>query len=305
MILLALIVIETLLLASLIAARFFGGVGFQTDRAIISFINILFLPIFAIDGVIHEKTLDLLAFVGVSLLSFFYSLIEFNARNWDWYREEAPASDTQFKMKFVLTIFFVFLNLTFSYMAYVHFGWSLYRRIGASMELKGLYKNYLRLETFFKVDLWAGLNLALMSSIYLQDTKFIVCGSLSCFGCIFLIIVGWAGVRKESKKMIQLFYALYIFQFAYNFFVLYQVIYYNRAGEFANIGGAGFFTSYLTIFGSLAARILVTVQLYLCYKKFGQGLREVFLKSGQSTENTRADSASSLLGSDKLTYSTL
>jgi len=84
------------------------------------------------------------------------------------------------------------LNLVFAYLAYKNFGWVVYKKIGASVEMTMMYTRYQQMIALLKLDVQIGINVVLIAGFFLYTTNiqlYLDIGVLC--STVFLAAIGW------------------------------------------------------------------------------------------------------------------
>ncbi|KAG0297802.1 hypothetical protein BGZ96_004731 [Linnemannia gamsii] len=177
-----------------------------------------------------------------------------------------------------------------AYKLYKEFGWSIYKKIGADLAMRDMYKIYQIFIMILKFDIFfqLGFSAQFLSIIVLSYTGFdtktglpkeltpaeksefknilIIHLVLSVGACIVLPILAWRGLKRECKYSMAAFICGGIGTLVYNIIKLNQVFVYP-----VRFAGANKFLTFFLILNLL----LGVVTLYLawqCTKNFNNGL---------------------------------
>jgi len=94
-------------------------------------IGSLFLVYFAINGVLTENKFELLSFIAVTLLVSFYAIYSYLTQ---------PSTSVESQLvsfiRFLSLCLFCPLNFILGWFTYKSFGWKVYRKIGANIDLQ-------------------------------------------------------------------------------------------------------------------------------------------------------------------------
>jgi len=268
--LLSLFFAETIFILTLCVYRFFtSNDSDATQVAALSFLNMLFLPAFAVDGVVNEKTIDLVASVFTVSLSLIYTVSNYHKE----YKFNFGSATNTFKLEFIVAIIFVPLNVILAFVSYLNFGWAVYRRTGADEAMMLRYKQFRRLESWFKISFWLLVNSVFSTMSLRQDSESIIVGLIALFLAIAFIFLGWVGIRLENSRVTIVFLLLYPSLIAYN---LYSVKYPIADDDHCDEPQCALVV-FLAVANSLV-HVLVLVWTVICYRSFGSGLRNVLSK---------------------------
>ncbi|KAG9065266.1 hypothetical protein KI688_002589 [Linnemannia hyalina] len=174
-----------------------------------------------------------------------------------------------------------------AYKLYKEFGWSIYKKIGADLAMRDMYKIYqifimiLKFDIFFQLGFSAQfISVIVLAYNSIDEDKggptpaaqvafrnvLIIHLVLSVGACIVLPVLAWRGLKRESKYSMAAFICGGIGTLVYNIIKLNQV--FVDPGRFA---GANKFLTFFLILNLL----LGVVTLYLawqCTKNFNNGL---------------------------------
>lgn len=269
-VLVLLIILESIVLISLTIQRMTHPQTENSEKySILMLVNSIFLTAFAIDGVMVENVFELFSFVFVSTstLGFvFYQFVE-------QFQHPEEIEEIILWVRFLLTCLFSPLNLVFAYLAYKNFGWIVYKKIGASMEMTMMYTRYQQMIALLKLDVQIGINVVLIAGFFLYTTNiqlYLDIGVLC--STVFLAAIGWVGIRREISTLVILWF---LFCWIPLIYVIFKFIYYQE-----NAPSSDFFSPLVYCTGSLAllCRILLIVFVAICRRNFDKGLKSVFEK---------------------------
>lgn len=268
----ALIVVESLVIIGLTLQRML-----QPQHGVLSekyagllLLNSVLLSLFAIDGVLTENAFELLAFVFVNISVAFFVVYQF------WFAPENTEKVILW-IRFISVIVFTPVNVVMAYLVYSNFGWSVYRKIGASFDLIKTYRNYQQFLATLKLDLQISLNFVLVIWLFLfnltQDLELGLDIPLLVLTLVWAA-VGWAAIRQENKAVTAIWLPFGILQPAY---IVYKFV------RFVLDGTTNFYEPLIYGIGGLSilCRIgLITIAI-ICRKNYGRGLKSVFRKEDE------------------------
>ncbi|KAK5582967.1 hypothetical protein RB653_004557 [Dictyostelium firmibasis] len=186
---------------SMLVIRFAKWDGWD-DNVKISILGLscsLFLFYYSFDSIWKENKFQLFLFILImSTISIggtyqFYHIWTFNR-------------DIVNSIRFISVLVFIPLNIILGIFSYKKFGWKLYRKIGTSIELRKLYKNYQIFLSLIKIDVFiSGLVVSNLTLFYLSHIYEIYINVI-----VFLLNFAWAlfgyhSIKKEDKKVFKIF----------------------------------------------------------------------------------------------------
>ncbi|KAN0006825.1 hypothetical protein ACTFIU_005017 [Dictyostelium citrinum] len=186
---------------SMLVIRFAKWDGWD-DNVKISILGLscsLFLFYYSFDSIWKENKFQLFLFILImSTISIggtyqFYHIWSFNR-------------DVVNSIRFISVLVFIPLNIALGIFSYKKFGWKLYRKIGTSIELRKLYKNYQIFLSLIKIDVFiSGLVVSNLILFYLNHIYEIYI-DVAVFLLNFVwALVGYHSIKKEDKKIFKVF----------------------------------------------------------------------------------------------------
>ncbi|KAK3846841.1 MAG: hypothetical protein J3R72DRAFT_432525, partial [Linnemannia gamsii] len=184
----------------------------------------------------------------------------------------------------VLALMVIFASgfAVIAYKLYKEFGWSIYKKIGADLAMRDMYKVYQIFIMILKFDIFfqLGFSAQFLSLIVLKYTGtksttldrsemkniLILHLILSVGACIILPVLAWRGLKRESKICMAAFIAGGIGTLVYNIIKLNQV--FEDPARF--IGANKFLTFFLI--SNLLLGVITLYLAWLCMKNFNNGL---------------------------------
>ncbi|KAF9107006.1 hypothetical protein BGX29_007689 [Mortierella sp. GBA35] len=169
-----------------------------------------------------------------------------------------------------------------AYKLYKEFGWSIYKKIGADLAMRDMYKMYQIFIMILKFDIFfqLGFSAQFLSLIKLQSPSekgvvqsqddlnniLILHLILSVGACIVLPILAWIGLKRESKYAMGAFICGGIGTLVYNIIKLNQV--FENPERF--VGANKFLTFFLIL--NLLLGVVTLYLAWVCTKNFNNGL---------------------------------
>lgn len=182
---------------------------------------------------------------------------------------------------FISSISFVYL----SYKLYQEFGWSIYKKIGADMEMRDRYKIYqifimlLKFDVFFLLGfsfqfLALVVILEALSDLYLHIV-------LSVLTSIGMLIVGFLGVKSEKKVYMYLFMVGIC---AAEGYIIAKIVNVTENPNNKYRGTKNFVTFFLCV--CLVLGVITFIISFLCLRNFDKGLKFHLSRSTSLTSKT-------------------
>jgi hypothetical protein len=233
-------------------------------EAILIIINCIFLALYAINGVINESKFELLAFVIVSIaMSGMVGLqlyIDTNAVSW---------------VRFAIACSCTVVNVGLSILVHNSFGWKVFRKIGASVELINVYTIYQIFSALIKLDLLISVNLVMLAGFFLYVDYELYIDIVALALTFVWALVGLVAGRKEIKKACFVFLLCAFLQPAY---VVFKIIFSVVSSSSNQLNG--WIPDLIYIVGALhlLVRGMLIVFAIQLFRNFGKGLKEVLSK---------------------------
>ncbi|KAJ1651956.1 hypothetical protein IWQ61_007599 [Dispira simplex] len=170
------------------------------------------------------------------------------------------------------------------YRLHSHFGWDVFKRIGANAKLRKMYRAYHIFVLLIKIDFFFFLGFALQfiilvlrnSSLELWLTVAAVPVTLA------VLILAIYAVHAENRPIMCLFMVGLVASMVYFIYRLVRIYTVTNSERYLNAG------KFLTFFAavSLVAIVLTFIQSVICYRNFDQGLK-CHLRGGKAVELDR------------------
>ncbi|KNC47761.1 uncharacterized protein AMSG_03988 [Thecamonas trahens ATCC 50062] len=241
-----------------------NGVPRYVYWSILEILTVCFFLYFAWDSVLTENVFELWAFQIATFLASVYAVIQYYSV------EEENNTVGAFQLAVILTFQVCFWAL--SYTLHRSFGWWVFRRLGADIELKSMYKNYQLFLAQVKFDLQFGLLLVMMSTFFFAAASpvFVFVEIVMLAFTIFYATLGIRGIQREDRRLMHWFFGLGII--APINIVIKAVLIASDPDDY----GANAPYAQMAVTASLAIinRITVMINGKRAYENFGRGLRE-------------------------------
>jgi hypothetical protein len=226
-------------------------------------VNVVFIFLFAIDAVISENAFELFGFLIVNIgVSAFIT--------WQFFYSRANNEVITLWIRFISVCVFTPLNVILSIMVYRSFGWRMYKKLGADVELTHMYRTYQQMSSLIKVDLQFALNLVLASGFFVKTSLEIGIDIGALVIALLWAALGLVAIRMEHKPSLLLFLTTFILHPGYVVFKIWKT-----TTDYDKL-----FVPLIYSFGSLSilTRVLEFVWGLRIYFHFGKGLKVVFEK---------------------------
>jgi len=266
---------------------------------------------FSVDGIITENVYQLASFLSTTIIgtvrfvfeNFFTVEIPGNStlgtNSTEEYKYCPPHVFSFCTSTLVITVGFQVMYIVLSPFVYKGFGWRFFQKVAADVGIKAMYTKYQLFLTFLRFDLLFQTLSIITYVVFQFDTV------LDIFALVFLakaiswLVVGWYMVRRESKKLVVLFYATcwvfptFIIMTSTKTLVDYLALSGKEctsvplpswnANWYCLLEGAVSIDVYLLLACvGLSCRVILLFLTSKVYKNFGKGLKE---KGKQSTDH--------------------
>ncbi|KAJ3141077.1 hypothetical protein HDU90_007101 [Geranomyces variabilis] len=243
----------------------------------------------------HENTIQMIASVMFNACVCFYSIFQY-VQMIGLVRTQSPQTPTGpaqisesdestlrhllLAIPIILGVFSVVFALC-AYKIYLEFGWKMYKKIGADPKMRDMYRTYQIFLTFLKLDLFFALGFGvqfLVLVIQPSDPEFgITIAALPVMLAVFALAA--YALKREDVWMMRAFCVGLLAAMAYFMFKLVRI--YQRTAKYADT------KHYLTFFAclSLAVVFCTLINAIMCYRNFGQGLKQHILITRQQSKS--------------------
>ncbi|KAL1925774.1 uncharacterized protein VTP21DRAFT_657 [Calcarisporiella thermophila] len=263
----------------------------------------IFQLMYCLDAVNQKNTIQIIALAFFDCCLSFYSAVQFyQAANLlnnlsHSLRLELLASNNSGKWALIVVIVIMLTSsLMFMYLAYkmyLEFGWRIYKKIGADLAMRDMYKIYqifivlLKFDAFFFLAFSVQYLAVLLnsnstdhgSSLFGQNLFYLIISFLSTLVTMVMIGCYFLGVRRESTALIIIANLSNLGQMAYFIYELWDVN--SRRGDF--VGSQIFLTFFSAVCFVMA--ILTLVVSMLAFRNFNRGLKS-HLTQPPATDNS-------------------
>lgn len=235
------------------------------------------------DGIRHQNTIQIIGFVLFNFCCLVYSIFQLFQLS----VTEPTDVDTRRHIPLLVAIPVVIGLSAIAYLAlaaklYMEFGWKIYKRIGADVKMKEMYRAYQIFVMLVKVDVFFFFGFSvqfLVLVLEFRDVEF----PLTIFAlCSTVVVLGMSlyGIRKESRLIMGLFIGGLFLGMGYFIFKLVRMYSPSQSGKYANT------RNFLTFFAavSLSVLCLTIAQSIICYRNFDKGLKR-FVDGSMSAAN--------------------
>jgi len=224
-------------------------------------VNVVFVTLFALSGVFSENVFELVSFVFVStgLSSFIVYQFFFDRKN---------TEELVLWIRFICVCIFAPLNALFAFLVFRSFGWRIYRKIGADVELTKIYRSYQQMVSLVKFDLQFGTNIVIVAGFFLYENYELYIDIAVITVTVLWAGLGWAAVRLEARSATIIFLCTSFIEPAY---VIYKAVHY-----ILNPPEKKIFVPLIYYFGVslIVTRIVLVIFFSHCDESFWKGTQE-------------------------------
>ncbi|RKP26282.1 hypothetical protein SYNPS1DRAFT_14401 [Syncephalis pseudoplumigaleata] len=245
----------------------------------------IFLIAMTWDAIMRKNTLQLIGVCLFSFLSIAYTFIQSQqharmseddithlARTHNVFvHNTVPYEMTLIAITAAGSIFIAYIT----WELYKDFGWKIYKKLGADLQISRMYRLHQITLTFLKFDAFFFIAfsvqivaLALKSEDSERLVQIIVAIPLS----VITICLAMFAIHKESKPLLLLFLTTLTIGFGYMVYKLVHITMTFGAGDDPYSASRKFLYFFLTV--TMALGIVSAICSVLCYKYFGRGLLE-------------------------------
>ena len=241
-----------------------NGVPRYVYWCILEILVVAFVLYFAWDAVLSENRAELIAFQIASFLSSVYAVIQY------FTVDEEKNTVGAVQLTIILTFQVAFWAL--AYHLHMSFGWWVFRRLGADVALKAMYRNYQLFLAQTKFDLQFGLMLVMMSVFFFAGTSpaFVAIELIMLGFTIFYALLGIRGIRTENDTLMYWFFGLGVIHpiniLVKAFLIIDDPDKYGRSAPYVQMG--------ITAGLALVNRVTLLLNGKRAFDNFGRGLKE-------------------------------
>lgn len=239
-------------------------------------VSTFFFAYFAFDGVLNENKFEMTAFALVSILLtlriiFAFAVLDPNVT-------EVPAIANRWMtlavmvVVCVLQVFLVWLFVK----TWKHFGWKLYRTVGANKSLITYFMKYQIFLSMLKIDVQFGLSLVLLAGFFLFDPASSTALWLNVVYVVISIVwavLGWQMVIREIKVGMVFFFLFAVAEPAY---IIYKVVGFYKPVPEVDCTYVPCILFTFTGCVAIGLRVALCVFAGICMRNFGLGMKKVF-----------------------------
>ncbi|KAI8368021.1 hypothetical protein EDC96DRAFT_506080 [Choanephora cucurbitarum] len=242
------------------------------------------------DGIVHLNSLTILASAWLSLFSVIFNiLLVFESVKWNTYYEPLKQENMHFQI--ALTVIFAVLTVPVIFSAHKSskvIGWQVYKKIGSSIELQGMYNTVqwfalmLKIDTFFEVVLMG------CTAIAIRSTTYRVIGGTMVVVLTLALIMARVAITRESRWMMCFFLVTQVGLLAINIFILTELL--GASQEMQWFAGIGY------VLASCVCVIITSFLSMRCLLNFKKGLKPYvyWMPFGSTKDTTLGPSRSSI-----------
>jgi len=242
------------------------------------YILVVFMCHYAYAGLKDDNMFEIFAFMAVTLLIFFYSIILVSS-NPDWH----------FVLYMVVTTICSIAYIFLVYKIYLEIGWYIYKRIGANQEMRDMYRSAQLFLAMIKFDLLFSLLLVVLAGLYyLAPNNYEFYLTLFAFILTFVwAYLGWVAVKGENEVYMNVYMCLAVVE---PVFIIYKLV---RLSQTVQKLPVSLFV--VATVAEIIIRTYLMVTAVIARRNFGKGLlNEVFQVSSKKSRPLQAASHADL-----------
>jgi hypothetical protein len=251
------------------------------SMSLIHVLNAIFLCISAIDGIFYDNLYELYAAMFQALLSTSLGIFKF----------VEPYKNDWVDYGFLLvTCACQLVYFAVAYSLRQEYTWRLYRKAGADKTFRLIFKQYLIMKTFSKLDIMFGIinvvcaGLAVLSNVVAAA----IAWSMLAYYIIFHI-VGTYAVKFEITRLTMVYFSMFAVSpayFVYMLVVMYRMLEFDDSYDAKTL--AYMFT--LTALLAFIIHIALFVFAFITYRNYGRGLKNLeFLRKNKKSDANADD----------------
>ncbi|RUP42830.1 hypothetical protein BC936DRAFT_138027 [Jimgerdemannia flammicorona] len=189
-------------------------------------------------------------------------------------------------------VVFMLIFTAFAYKLYQEFGWSIYKKIGADLAMRDVYKMYQIFMMLLKFDVFFFLSLSIQYLVVLVvrgntaganfnlSSLLIKHILLSTIVTVVMMVLAFWGLKSERRTVLYSFMVCGVCSMAYFIYLLVDV---NNNPDFYE-GSRTFLTFFLAV--CIALIVITLVISVFCTRNFGKGLKYHITHANGSTSTS-------------------
>jgi len=170
------------------------------------------------DAIYYQNTIQFIALTIFILCEFSFSITQVYQSSSsifdgiDGKQSNLPKDAVPFEIAIIGVMFIASISFAYlSYKLYQEFGWTIYKKIGADMEMRDRYKMYQIFIVLLKFDVFFffGFAIQFLALVVILDDRSEILRHIILSGItsVIVIVVGFWGVQTEKKFLMYLFMA--------------------------------------------------------------------------------------------------
>ncbi|KAJ1973526.1 hypothetical protein H4R35_004075 [Dimargaris xerosporica] len=236
----------------------------------------VFFLVIAWEAMAHKNTIQVIAATIFNYCLLVYSLIQY-FQNESSSRVVTNNNSLQVLRVAIIAIITV-CSLSFTALLweiFLDFGWMIYKKLGADLSLRQMYKRHQILLTLLKLDIFffVGYSVQLATLVLkVTDAETWIQIAVVIPGSVLVLFMSFFALQREHRRLMQL--AMIIFALAPVYFI-YKLVRMYTVPSNTNWDPYWDSRKYLTFFIIVNVLLIVTTLVYawLCYRDFGRGLK--------------------------------
>ncbi|KAK9711271.1 hypothetical protein K7432_007955 [Basidiobolus ranarum] len=257
----------------------------------------LFQLILCLDATYNKNTIQIIALAIFNFLQLGYSILQHVQAQNIMHSEDYNYNNTSRNLEYAIIALMLIFSLNFAYQAYQlyqEYGWNIYKKIGADLRMRSMYKVYQILLMLLKLDGFFLLGFSIQYLILViknagsnNDDELIIHVTVSVCGTVSMMILSFWALRAENRFGIIVFMLACCGTLGYLMYKL--IIMHTASGSISytckiqrlsfQMDGCDRFAGsrYSLTFFVIVCLLLVfatIVETYKALRNFGQGLKQ-------------------------------